>query len=488
VDVESREWEDIEDFVPGPVTGTAVNPAFRPTTDEATYRSMKKSAAIAAAAARNVPAAPEPLLPTILPTSFPGGTQVDNGGVGQPSWYPPDAAGAVGAKQFVQVHNAYMRITSKTGVFVAIKSLQSLMGYTAAYLFDPRVQWDPVWSRWIITAIAFEESAAVQRQFIAVSKTTNANGPWWVYSTNTRAFTQSGAFWDYAGLGFDQDSIIITANVFGVSSFLGAYTFPLAKAQAYNGRGQGFPVWGGLAATLQPPITTAADLNGYAWLAAAPNGSGAITMYAMRDSSRPNAAFLFGPYAVAGVAAYAVPPDANQPCAGAPLVDTLDNRFVNSGSQVGDRYYQVHTIALGPAAVRYYVIAGLFSFAPTVVETGTFYSSASSHDFNPSIAANAFHDLVMTWSRSDGSTLPQMKIVGRTNGSPAISATGGGQLVVGASALCITGNGSPSRWGDYSQVSVDTTAQTTPATKRFWWTNELANGATWITRFGFSRF
>jgi hypothetical protein len=486
-DVESREWEDIADYVPS-TAATPVNPPFRPTTDEATYRSMKKSAAMAAAAARNVPAGPDPLLPTILPVSFAGGTQADNGGVGQPSWYPPDAAGAVGTTQFVQVHNAYMRITTKTGVFIAIKSLQSLMGYTAAFLFDPRVQFDPIWNRWVVTAIAFEESSTVQRHFIAVSKTASANGAWWVYNTNTRAFTGAGAFWDYAGLGLDQDGIIITANVFPAAGGVSAYLFALSKAQAYNGRGQGFPVFGGLAVTLQPGITTKGDLNGYAWLAAAPNGSGTIQMYAMRDSSRPNATALFA-FGVAGVAAYGVPPDANQPCAGAPLVDTIDNRFVNSGSQVFDRYYQVHTIAFGPAAVRYYVIAGLNAFTPTVVESGTFFSSASSHDFNASIAANAAHDLVMTWSRSDGVTFPQMRIVGRTNGSPVISGTGGGQLTVGASAACSIVNGSPSRWGDYSQVSVDTTAQTTPATKKFWWTNELtAGGAGWISRFGNSRF
>jgi hypothetical protein len=486
--VESREWDDVEDFVPNRAMA-AVNPPFRPTTNAAAYNTMKQAAAIVAASRNGLGAAPNPLLPTILPVSYPGGVQADNTTVGQSLWYPPDAAGAVGFSQFVQVHNAYIRITSKTGGFIALKSLQSLMGYNAQNLFDPRVQWDPIWSRWVVTAIAFEESSTVQRHFIAVSKTGNANGPWFVYNTNTRAFTESGALWDYAGLGLDQDGIIITANVFGVGGFLGAYTFALSKAQAYAGRAQGFTVFGGLAATLQPPITTIGDVNGYAWLAAAPNGSGTIQMYAMRDSSRPNATTLSGPYPVAGVLAYAVPPNAPQSCAGSPLIDTLDNRFVNSGSQVFDRYYQVHTVAdAGFASVRYYVIGGLSTFAPALIEVGQLFSSATSFDFNPSIAANAAHDLVMTWSRSDSSTLPQMRIVGRTSGSPPLGGTGGGQLTVGASTSCITSNGSPSRWGDYSQVSVDTTAQTTPATKKFWWTNELAAGGTWITRYGNSHF
>jgi hypothetical protein len=492
VDVASREEADIDNFVPSPLPSIPPSAVpFRPTMGQAEYLNAKQAAGIAADTVRAGANAPSPALPVIAPVSFPGGLQTDNTTVGQPLWYPPDVAGAPGSSQYVQVHNSYIRVYAKgTGALVATKSLAALMGYTAQSLFDPRVQWDPIWNRWVITAIAFAESTSVQRFFIAVSKSSSASGAYWVYNTNTVSFTAPGAFWDYASLGMDQDGLIFTANVFGTSTFLGAYTFALSKAQAYNGRSQGFAVFGGLASTLQPPIVTKAELNGYAWLAAAPSGSGTIKMYAMRDSSRPNATALFGPYTVTGVAAYSIPPNAPQPGCAA-VLDTSDNRFVNAGTQVGDKYYQVHTIALGAAAVRYYVISGLNSFAPTVAESGTFYSSGASSDFNPAIAANAAGDLVMTYSRSDASNFAQVRAVGRTNGSAAISGTGGAPVTFFSSSVCLTGNGgADQRWGDYSQVNYDpSSTQSTNATKKFWITNQKVAGAsTWGTQFGSVHF
>ncbi len=90
---------------------------------------------------------------------------------------PPDTHGAVGDTHFVEVTNSHVDIYSKTGVSVQSISLNSFFNYTNQFLFDPRVVYDSVWRRWIITADAFQESATVQLLFIGVSLTSDPTGP-----------------------------------------------------------------------------------------------------------------------------------------------------------------------------------------------------------------------------------------------------------------------------------------------------------------------
>jgi len=482
VTVDDRSPEEIAAF---PVTSipAARQVPFRPTDMTlAAYQAIKAAAGVVRTSKPVDGSAPVPMGVTFQGV-FAGGAQSDNGSVGQPAWQPPDTSGAIGSTQFVETLNSYVSVYNRTGSLLSRFSLNSLAGYSTEALFDPRVLWDPVWNRWVITAAAFPESSTVQRLFIMVSKTASAAGAWWIYSTNIVSFTQTGAFWDYPSLGMDQDGLIMTANVFGTSSFLGAYTFALSKAQAYNGHPQGFAVFGGLSATLQPPIVVKTDLNGYAWLAAAPNGSGTIKLYAMRDSSRPNVTALFGPYTATGVPAFGVPPAAPQ---GAPCNNTLDsgdNRFVQAHTQSGDRLWQVHTVALGSfPAPRYYVIKGLSTFAPTVAQTNLFYKSATSYDFNASIAADAGGNMLMTWSATDPTvgSFAQVRHVGRLDAGAAISGTGGGQGVTFQSGACLAGSGTQ-RWGDYSQVSLDPNV----AAKMFWWVNEsIAASNNWWSHIG----
>jgi hypothetical protein len=456
---------------------------FRPTMGDAEYRSLK-AAATSGINPRTSAASQVPLHGISGASAYTGGNRNDNSSVGEPFWFPPDSNGTVGSAQFVETVNNYLNVYSKAGVLLKHTSLTALMGSSTS-TFDPRVLWDPNWSRWVVTADSFPVDSSHQYFWIAVSRTSSATGSWFVYFTNTNSFTGSGSFWDYPSLGLQQDSIIFTANVFGTSSFLGAYAFALSKAQAYNGHTQGFKVFGHLSATLQPPNVLGSDLNGFAWLAAA--ASGTIQMYAMENPSSPNNTFLFGPYTVTGVGGYSVPPSATQPspCGGGTnALDTSDTRFVNASAQIGDRLYQVHSVNFGGPAVRYYVIRGLLGFAPAVAESGTFWATGTSSDWNASIAADSLGEIVVTWSSVDAGSSPynaQVRYVGKQSGDPVISGAVGNPLIT--SGACLTGNYDSNfglqRWGDYSRVSPDTTAQ------HFWIINEdIINANTWGTEFG----
>jgi hypothetical protein len=357
---------------------------------------------------------------------------------------PPDTHGAVGPQEFVEVTNMHIDIfqradpTQRTHI-----SLTAFFGYSTQALFDPRALYDNVWNRWIITADAFPESPTVQYQFIAVSTTPSATGPFFVYAVPVTF--QSGDFWDYPQLGMDQDSIIITANIFDASgNFKGADMFAVAKARLYNGWGFWVPVFTSLEATLAPPIVL--DQNANTFLIAAPGGN-ALKLYTLTNSSRPNGMSLTGPVDVP-VDPYEAPPSAPQPGTNA-MLDTLDGRFVNASTQTGDFLWQVHTVNLvGFAAPKFYQIN---TATDSVVQNGFFYASGSSFDFNASIAANSDNDIFLTWTSTDppAGTNAQVRFAGCDhNDGPAVPGPGTATFTSPTSF----GGG---RWGDYSAVTVD---------------------------------
>src|SRR5205814_8137638 len=135
-----------------------------------------------------VPAAP----PTMAVKNFSGASQID-------TTRPPDTEGAVGATQFVETTNSQVNIYNKSDASLAKSvTLASFFNYTTQALFDPRVVYDPVWKRWIVTADAFAESSTVQKFFIVVSKTSNATGAFYVYNRNVIVFLGACEFLDVA--------------------------------------------------------------------------------------------------------------------------------------------------------------------------------------------------------------------------------------------------------------------------------------------------
>lgn len=455
-------------------------PAPRPTMDAALYSQLKRAAAMTPRTAKpsgNISAPNSPL----AITKFTGATECDGPGG---CWVPPDVAGSIGKANWVSTSNDVIEIRSRAGALLKINSLNGFFGYSNQSMFDPRVQYDEEYQRWIVTADAFAENTSTQIFGIAVSQTSSPTGKWWIYLINTNGFTGTGSFYDYPMLGITQDAVLFTGNVF--NPFTGSSMFSVAKARLYNGFGFSVPVFTHLAATLEPPHQLLTDQNGYAWYAAAPGGSSVIDMYAESFPANPTDTALFGPYSVTGVAGYGVPPGAAQPASCAPAgakLDTLDNRFQNQGTQNGDLYYQVHTTAdFGVPTPRYYIIQGLLSFAPAVLVQNDFYGAgATTNDWNPSIASDPNGHFALNWSSTDptNGVRASMYFADNKSGNPVNSS--GSNIF--QSASCYTGVGT-SRWGDYSQTTLDpgsgTVANTN--TKIFWITNEAIPSANfWST-------
>jgi len=450
-------------------------PEPRPTIDPVLYKQLKHLADITPKGIRpnaNVSPAPE----AKVVTKFGGASYCDVVFDGE-CWFPPDVSGAIGKTQFVSVSNDEIEIRSRTGTLQKMQSLNAFVGYSTEAIYDPRVQYDPIWQRWIVTCLGFPEGsdATTQYLFIAVSQTNSATGSWWIYSDNVNGFGGTGSLYDFDMLGQSQDALIFTANIFGATEFDGSSLFTVAKALLYNGFGWDVPYWIGLESTLQPADQLEGDGNGYAWLAAAPTSSSEIYMYAVASPSNPDNTAFYGPYTVSGVPGYSVPPSAAQPssCANGATLATGDNRFQNVGIQNGDTFYQTHTFNdSGYPTPRYYVITGLLSFNPTVSVTNYFYTTGSSNDWEPSIAADPAGHFALTYSSTDpgNGVLPSMRYVDNNGGDPFGPGVG---INVYTSASCYN-TGTPYRWGDYSSTTLDpgTGSVSSTGTKTFWIDNE----------------
>lgn len=485
-------------FGPSPLAAAskASSLRFLPTMDESEYLALKRgevgreAGALAPGGARGqrplspglLAQEPEPLAP---PGAFTSCEGVNNAEAGP--FVPPDPHGAVGISHFVEVTNTHLDIYEKaTCERMASVSLNAFFGYEAQPLFDPRVLYDLTFDRWLIYAEAFPQAPTQQFIFLAVSTSGNPLGPYFRYAFDANIFGDD--FWDYGQLGMDHDAILFTANIFRlvdndpliVDGFKFARFWAWPKLELYSGRGFVFCFFDGLVGTTAPSIVL--DRNPRTFMVAAPPSGSTVFRYTVRDSARLCPEVMVS---LITVPAYIFPPNALQP--GTPVqLDTLDSRFVNAGTQVGNALYQVHSVSFfGLPTPRWYQFnTGVTP--STITQEGFFFASATSHDWNASITGNVFGDVFVNWSSTDGfgrgvpPTNAQVRFSGR-NAGDALGFIGPGMpLFTSLVPYNLQVATFFARWGDYSAVTLDPTN-----TRRAWLVNQKNNTTSiWGTRFG----
>ncbi len=370
-----------------------------------------------------------------------------------------DPHGAVGKNHFCQVVNRFLAFYNKEPPNDRVLFSYLLDQDTGRGWFsEARVLYDSIWNRWVIYARLLSSSPTVQWIRVLVSETADPTGDFYAYWVNVNL--DLGDFWDYGQVGLDQDAVIFTGNVFQDSVggvFKGARAFALAKARLYNGLDlEEVPVFDGLVGTLAPPIVL--DDNGNTFLVAAPPAGTMITKYRLTNSSRPSHTELA--MSTIPVPFYSIPPSAIQPGPGpgsGPTIDTLDARFVNASSQVGDSLFQIHAIR-NPnlpfprnelSTLRWYE----FDIATNVaIRYGETFASTTSSDWMASIAANLNKDVFVVWSSTDAYPLPE-----GLNPQVRFSGAEATDLAIGPGSHLITSDSVYFMfpWGRYSAVTVD---------------------------------
>lgn len=433
-----------------------------------------------------------PLVATTAGLNFAGLGQGDYGfNVGSA---PPDTTGAVGATQFVQWVNTSLVVFSKTngakllGPISGNQLFTNLGGRCATTNDgDPIVNYDKAANRWVLTQFV---ASSPYLQCVAVSQTSDATGAYNLY-----AFTLPN-FGDYPKLSVWPDAYYISFNVFNGNTFAGARACAYDRAKMLTGAAatqvcfQLSTSYGGL---------LPADLDGAtAPPAGSPNyfvnfGTSKLNVWKFHaDFATPANSTFTGPTALT-VASFTTACGSTGTCIPQPGVtqklDSLSDRLMyrlayrNLGgtqSLLLNHSVRVGTKTTSPTGIRWYELR-LNGTTPSVYQTGT-YSPDTTHRWMGSIAMDKVGNIAVGYSASSGSVYPSIRYSGRAPGDALGTLQAENTIIAGSGSQ----NGSLSRWGDYSTMSVDPVDDCT-----FWYTTEYeaARGSfNWSTRIASFKF
>jgi hypothetical protein len=499
--------------------GTLATVPFRSGVSQDQLRALKEGMTLERAPAESAPVADSP-------RSFGGGAETPgasanfDGLTNLNALSPSDMALAVGSTYVLQATNSSLAVYSKTGVIQAgfPKSLKAFLGLASGFLFDPRALYDSVKKRFIIVIDRDMGVSASSKFYVAVSKTSDPRGAWWIYT-----FTYGGSddFGDFPTLGQDSQGIYTCFNTFSntTGGFTGNKCFLLPKASMYAGAGisywwqSGFNVGGTLVDTLQPVNSNGLPraefmVNSYNINFGGGQCVSGCSGLVVWSISNPFGFASGGPGPVfkgvtLSTTTYFLPPDADAPgCTG--CVSTNDVRI--SGTPVyraGSIFASLNTkVANGTqnvSGIKWFEIAprlndngdgvtctGAFInkcawiTSASLKQQGLHYYGGSGSAWFGTLHPDSENNIIMTFNYSDSATLPETAWVGRrVTQSPSAFHDTGFFLVAGSGSVT-TGI----RWGDYTATAAD------PSNASKIWFSGMYNNSTnnWRTRIGASGY
>ena len=439
---------------------------------------------------------PDPVVQRIMgPRAMPNpivsfeGIDVANGCGG---CQPPDTNGEVGPNHYVQMVNNAVQIWNKTGTplgpAVAISTLWTGFGGPCATRNDgdPIVMYDQLADRWLISQFTAQPP---YDECIAISTSGDPTGTYHRYAFQFST-TQ---FEDYPHFGVWPDGYYMSTNQFTGNTYDGPRPYVFDRTSMLQGLTATFqttanalgPIAGFLPSDLDGTTPPPAGAPNYFLAFGSP-----MEFYEFHVDWATPANTTFTNVTNLANAPFTRLCPSTESCIPQPGtavgLDALANRgmfrlayrnFGTHESLVGNFTVDVGG---GQAGVRWYEIRNPGAGA-TIFQEGS-YAPDSTNRWMGSVAMDRDGNLAAGYSVSTSSLFPSIRYAGRLSSDPL------GQLTQGEATL-FTGLGSQtdgSRWGDYSDMTVDPTDDCT-----FWYTNEYntaGGGTTWRTRIGSFKF
>ncbi|HLG64256.1 MAG TPA: hypothetical protein VKY19_20090 [Ktedonosporobacter sp.] len=433
---------------------------------------------------------------------------------------PPDPNGAVGRKFFVEMVNLTFAVYSKTGTRLlgpvplgnlwsgfAINDCTDLSG-------DPVVLYDKFADRWILTQ--FTTRGPIFYNCVAVSQTSDPTGAYFRY-----AFSTGVNFPDYPKYGIWRNAYFLATREFAPdNSFAGIGAYGLEREKMLDGdptaRAVKFLLPPGNTPFLTGDGLLPGDIDGFrlppedsSELFVGTMNKGAqynapldalnIFQFSLKWGKNPKASFsLATQLPVAQFDSIFPCSPGTRSCIPQPgttnKIDVLSYRqrptFRLAYRNFGDFETWVTNQSVqsspGVAGVRWYEIrrnndgnddrdgSRLFLF-----QQGTYAPSDGVNRWMGSVAMDRKGDIALGYSVSNGTNVfPGIRVTGRLRKDPK------GQMTLGEAVL-INGSGSQTvstRWGDYTDMTVDPTDDCT-----FWYVNQyyqVSSARGWQTRIG----
>jgi hypothetical protein len=461
------------------------------------------------------PAIPAPFL------TFEGLSNQDNFDVFGFRVNPPDPNGEVGPNHYVEMINLVFGVYDKAGNLLLgpVDTGTLWSGFAIPDCTDPSgdpiVIYDQLENRWLLTQFTTRDPTFYN--CVAISTTGDPTGSYYRY-----AFTTGPNFPDYPKYGNWKKSYVITTREFGPNGEYGIGVYALEKNKMIagnpNARMVGFFIDGNVPANL--PLVgdglLPADIDG----TKQPKEDAAIPLVGTQDDgagygatfdalniwdlkikwkSTPEASLVLK--AQLPVASF----DSIFPCAPTSR-DCLPQPGITNPDQYLDilSYRQRPTFRLayrnfmtyealvtnqsvealpGVAGVRWYEIRRTGS-TYSLYQQGTYAPGDGVHRWMGSIAQDKKGNAALGYSVVNGvDVFPGIRYTGRLAGDPLGEMTLGEGTIIDGTGVQTTTN---SRWGDYTDMTVDPTDDCT-----FWYVNQyytlegqLSSAAGWQTRIG----
>jgi Ca2+-binding RTX toxin-like protein len=420
---------------------------------------------------------------------------------------PPDTNGDVGPNHYVQMVNLSLQVFNKSGVSLygpaGINTLWSgFGGVCEAYsVGDPIVLYDPMADRWFISQLSITARGGPYGECIAISQTPDPTGAFYRYY-----FQLSGnTLYDYPKFGVWPDGYYMSANLFsGGFNFGGTAALVFDRARMLQGLSAAYqefdqfdpdPVYHPITGPLMPSDldgTTAPPAGAPDYFICLPDSAdNLLRLYKFHVDWTTPANSTFTGSDLTSAYHYPANSDISQPGTYVqldPMMYALMFRFAYRNFGDHESLVVNHTTTANngrTAGIRWYEIRSPNS-SPILYQQGT-YAPDQDNRWMGSIAMDRDGNMALGYSVSSSSVYPSIRYTGRLASDPrGTMGQGETTLVEGGGSQTYPGQGRGSRWGDYSDMTVDPVDGCT-----FWYTTEYYattsdNG--WQTRIGSFKF
>ena len=363
---------------------------------------------------------------------------------------------------------------------------------------NPVVNYDRLADRWVVSQSAIPTGASVPMdECIAVSQTGDATGAYYRYQ-----FHLTNNYLDYPKIGVWPDGYYMAANIFDTphTAFLGPQAFVFDRMKMLVGdpsaTGQTLGITGGpteatflpsdLDSSRPPPIS---DPNHFvAWPQGVPLVYKVWKFHA--DFINP-ANTTFTLEATLPASAFTVLCPSTRNCV--PQLDSATNLDAVADRLMFRNAYRMFPPGIGESLLDNYTVSANAVAGIRWLElqrTGGNWTLPQEATYQPdttwrwmgSIASDHLGNQVLGFSASSSTINPQLRYAGRLTTDPINILTGEQHLFDGTGSQ----TGTSSRWGDYSDLTVDPVDECT-----FYYTNEYydtTSSFNWRTRIGYFKF
>jgi hypothetical protein len=416
-------------------------------------------------------------------------------GISQGPYIPSEPTVAAGPLNIFTAGNVSVTVSNKDGSNKGETNGATFFGVPVAEgaISDAQCYYDALRGRFVALAFTQGGSPANYSNFyLAISKTSDARGEWWLYKFD---MTKDGASatnnWsDYEALGVSDDKIAMTAQQFSFGGNLYKYAKVrvLDRAAAYAGLTLTYVDFVNFAA---PPGGNSGDVFVTKAARNLSAGDATIHLFNVRTGGGSNVTYRTvtgspaSPALSAGtritVAAYSPPPDAAQPGT-ATLVPTNDCRPTDFYVRAGILTVAWHTaVNLGGqvSAIRLFRLRT----SDLAVLTDETYGQAGVFYYYPAVTVDSLGAIFLGFDRSSSTAgdFPSAWATGKRRGEASLEPS-----VLLKAGVSIT---SQSRWGDYTGIDNDAAASG-PGGAVAWYAGQYTKGTnvfgTWINRLTFT--